>query len=202
VREAYPAERDVVRWSVSLDPSGTPPEPEAMPSPELGIEVSGEIVVRRIASGGFPRLEVRCGSEVVARMGGYSWWGIYFRRGQRILLPTGREWTLRAVGVNRYVCPLIVDDRGAPVATTSVGHRTYGISGERYAFSLNPAGRGRRPNDWTLWRFDEVGAMSRSPLRLFAVNPIPLPVALLGFVLIQYGIPGETPLGIPPIRWG
>jgi hypothetical protein len=35
-----------------------------------------------------------------------------------------------------------------------------------------------------------------------ASEAIPLPAALLGLLLVQFGIPGEGDLGIPAMRWG
>jgi hypothetical protein len=164
--------------------------------------VSGEGRVRRVPGSFFPAHEVVFGSEVVAHLGRYSWWSIYFRRGQRVLL-ADREWRLAAITRGRAICPLLVDEEGRRVATTAVGARNYGIQGRDFAYVLNPTGPGR-PDAWTLWIRDveEVGVVRRRSLSVFLTDPVPLAVVLLAWVLVRFGIPGEGPTGVPVISWG
>ena len=163
--------------------------------------VYGDITLDRCRDGGLP-YRVSTGSEEVARLGWYSWWGIFLGRGQRVEFGSGTRWRLRAMGWRSYICPVIVDVDGGKVAYATPGHNNYTINGNGWAFVLNPdeAGRRGRADRWTLReRETEVAMLTRRPREATCWEPIPLAAVLLGFVVAQMGVPGENEMRLPPM---
>ncbi len=160
--------------------------------------VVGTAEVHRIARRGFPtyRFALADGTPLAA-MGRYSWFNIYLGRGQRILLPSGEQWRMRAVGWANAICPVIVDAEQRKVARSAPGAKNYGINGPDYAYVLY-ADEGRRRNRWILRHHEnDVAAMTRRPRTIETDRPVPLAAALLGFVVMQFGVPGQERLAAP-----
>lgn len=163
-----------------------------------GPTLVGAAEVRRIAGRGFPIYRLATGNgTLLAEMARYSWFTIFLGRGQRILLPSGALWRLRAVSWTHAICPVMVDAEARKVAQAAPGAGNYGINGRDYAFVLYPAeGHGR--NNWILRHHeDDVARMTRRPRAVEAATPVPLAAVLLGFVVMQFGIPGQEQLATP-----
>jgi hypothetical protein len=164
--------------------------------------IFGEAHSRRSKGGDLP-LELVQGDEVVAGLGRYSWFNIFLGRGQRVELPSGERWRVRAVGWHKYICPVVVDvDRGRlAIARPGVG-TTYGINGRSWGFVMAPTEGGRgRSNGWTISEDGtELAVVSRKPQKVFCGEAMPLAAILLGFVMTRFDIPGERELGVP-VMW-
>ena len=153
----------------------------------------------------FPAYELVVGDTTVARLGRFGWWRIYFGRGQRIELADGTSWRLRAIDSADAICPVIVNTENKKVALAAPFHGVYGLNGADWSYVLYPAKkRGfTRPNHWILRHHeDDVAVVSNSPTGVEASEPVPLGAVFLSFVLTRYAIPGESGLGVPPMRWG
>ena len=160
--------------------------------------------MRRIGSWSFPVYELVQNDAVLARLGRFSWYSIYFGSGQRIELPNGDHWRIPAVGIAGNICPRVVDGAGRKIAISGLGAGTYGINGRDYGYVLYPANPHRfgGSNDWVLREYgDDLAAVTRLPLAIRAASPVPLGAVLLSFVLVRFGIAGELAPSIPSLKW-
>ena len=162
--------------------------------------VLGRAEIHRVSGRGFPthRL-VDDGGEVIAELGAFSWFSIYLGRGQRVALPDGTRWRIRARSRVHTIAPVIVDSEQRKVVESGHGYKNYGINGPDYAYVLNPDEKRRsRARRWTLRHHEStVATVERHPRTVDATEPVPLAVVLMSFVLIQFGIPGEEELALP-----
>lgn len=157
----------------------------------------------RVSRWGFPRSRFTF-DDTAAHLGGLSWFSVYLGRGQRIVLPDGTEWRLRAVSRGRFVCPVVVDGERRKVAMSYPGNRNYGIDTRDRSFVLNPASRSpRRAARWTLDEHEtRLAVLTRRPYTVQSAASVPLAVALLAPVLMRFGVLGEAEM-LPSIRpWG
>jgi hypothetical protein len=164
----------------------------------IGGSITGRAEVEKASERGFPRYRLvadRVGG--LAEIGRYSWFAIYLGKGQRIVLPSGAEWRLRAVGFGSAICPVIVDEDRRKVAQAFPGTKNYGINGPDYAYVLYSAMR-RRGNDWLLRHHETDSArFTRRPRNVEAVEPVPVAAVLLSFVVMQFGVPGDEEHFVP-----
>ncbi len=187
--------------------TGEPPSPAPADAESPGVDggrhVLGAATVRRIGGWRFPTYELAQDGEVLALLGRLGWFRVYFGPGQRIELPDGSRWRIRSVAVGAALCPIVVDSSRDKVAIAGIGHGTYRINTKDYACVFFPADRrrfGRRR--WMLRHFEEeLAVVTRSPLSIEAMRPVPLGVVLLCFVLARYGIPGEAVPRLPSFSW-
>lgn len=161
--------------------------------------------VRRVRALGFPTYEMVVEGAVEASLGRFSFLNIYFGRGQRIELADRTRWRLGAVGIGPNICPLIRNEERARVSQAMLRVGSYGINGRGYGYVLKPdeAPRWGRENRWVL--LDRDGALAhftRHPRTVVPIGPIPLATALLAFVLMEFGLPGEDAPRIPALKWG
>lgn len=167
--------------------------------------VHGRAALRKVGRLRFPVYELATDGEVLARLGRRGWWRIFMGRGQRIELSDGTRWRLRAVGVARAICPVIVDSDVKKIALATPNHGGYGINGRDWAYALFPA-RKRRfvpSNRWILREHEtDVGQVSRTPAEVTTTIPVPLGAIILALTLTVYDIPGESDLGVPQFHWG
>jgi hypothetical protein len=173
-------------------------------SPSETLEVVGAASLRRVGRWGFPTHQVLVNGEVAANLGRAGWWRIFFGRGQRIELPGGRRWRLRATGRAGAICPVIVDQDARKVAIAAPAEAGYGLSGAGWSYLLYPAEGKRfaRSNQWVLRELDEnVGVATRSPRFVETSVAVPLSAVLLVLTLVVYAIPGEDKLFVPEFRW-
>ena len=105
--------------------------------------ITGRVVLSRVHLLRFPAYTVTGDEGVLAEIGRFGWFRIFFGPGQRIRLPDGTRWRLKSIGRTRYISPLIVNDEGLRVAEAAPGiKKAYGINGPDYAFTLYPATAG------------------------------------------------------------
>ena len=167
--------------------------------------LSGAATVRRKRRWAFPAFELMQDGDSLAAMGRFGWFSIFFRSGQRIEFADGESWRIKSRGVAGNICPIVVDSTGRKVAVSGLGVGCYGINGEDYACVLAAAEARRlgRANRWVLRHFeDELAVVTQHPLSIEATHPVPLGAVLLSFVLVRYGIPGESAPRMPSLRWG
>lgn len=165
----------------------------------------GTAALHRVGLWEFPVYELRQAGEVMARLGRFGWLRIFLGSGQQIEFPDGQGWRVRSVGVAANICPLVVDGTGRKVAASGLGIGSYGINGKDYACGLYPAEEPRlgRANRWTLRHHEvDLATVTRRPLAIDAVHPVPLGAVFLCLVLVRYGIPGESAPRLPAFRWG
>jgi len=165
----------------------------------------GEATARRIGRLTFPVYELAQGDDVLARIGRFGWFRIFFGPGQKVELADGDRWRVRAMGVAGAICPIIVDAAGQKLAIASLGAGGYGINDkdDAYVFYSTDPRRFGGGNHWILRRFeDELAVVTRSPMSVTATRSLPLGIAMLCFVLVRYGIPGESAPRIPAMSWG
>lgn len=159
-----------------------------------------------VARWGFPRMRFVT-DDTTVDVGRLSWFSVFFGRGQKIRLPDGTRWRLRAMTRGRHVCPVIVAETGGKIALSGPGDRNYGIATRDRSFVLSPAdGSPRRARTWVLDEHGErVATLTRKPFTITAVPgvpAIPLGAALLAPVLMRFGVLGEAEL-MPRMRpWG
>ncbi len=166
-------------------------------SPDL---VTGRAELVKAPGRGFPRyVLVEDGGRPLAELGRFSWFSIYLGRGQRVELPDGRRWRIRARSRLHTIAPVIVDQDLRKVAEAAHGYKNYGINGKDYAYVLNPDEKRRtRARRWSLRMHEtDVAAIRRQPMLVEAWEPIPLAVVLMSFVLMQFGVPGEDEMTVP-----
>lgn len=167
-------------------------------------EVLGTATVRRIGGWSFPVYELIQNDEVLARMGRFSWFGIYFGSGQQIELASGDRWRIASVGAAGNICPRVVDSTRRKVAVSALGAGSYFINGRDYRYVLYPADPRwfGRSNGWILREHEEdLAVVTPLPMTIRATSPVPLGAVLLSFVLARYGIPGELAPTTPPMNW-
>ena len=163
----------------------------------------GSATLRRVGRRRFPALELVQDDELIASLDRFGWVRIFLGRGQQIVLADGESWRLRSVEVAGDVCPVVVDSSARKVAIAAPGVGNYGINGKDYGYLLNPEDprRMQRADTWKLHHFeDELATLTRRPLSIEAVRPVPLGAVFLSFALVRFGIPGESRL--PRMRWG
>jgi hypothetical protein len=176
----------------------------AATTPDRAMLPAGEAAIERIGWVGFPIWRLAGQAGTVADLGRFSALNTFFLRGQRIELPDGRRWRITAVEIGGMLRVVVADERRRRLAMASAGTRNYAIDGPDFAFWLNPAAAGRgRAVVWDLHdREGPVARFTRRPLAVAASGAVPLPAAVLGLLLVQFGIPGEGDLGVPTMRWG
>lgn len=165
----------------------------------------GRADVRRVGAWKFPVHELRQDDDILATLGRGGWFKTYLGSGQRVDLPNGDRWTVRATGHGGSTLPIIVDSQKRRVTTAGLSHGTYGITGKDFACVLYPNDKTLfgRENTWILRQFeDELAIITRSPLSIFAVHPVHLGAVLMSFVLVRYGLPEESAPRIPAFHWG
>jgi len=168
-------------------------------------QVLGTATVRRIGRWAFPVYELVQNDEVLARLGRFGWYSIFFGSGQKIELANGDRWRIPSVGVAGNICPRVIDATRRKVAVSALGAGNYGINGKDYGYVLYPADPRRfgRSNGWILRQHEEdLAVVTRYPLAIRAAHPVPLGAVFLSFVLARYGIPGELAPTTPPLNWG
>ena len=164
----------------------------------------GRASVHKSSGLGFPVYRLLERERSVASFGRYSFFKIYIGTGQRIELPDGSRWRLRAVGIAGDICPVIVNSEGQRVAQAGLKPSHYGINGPDYAYGLIPIENLRigRPIRWTLThRGDYVAQFTRRPREVMISEAVHLSAVLLSFVLMDFGIPGEQSRRIPSFKW-
>jgi hypothetical protein len=169
------------------------------------LHLLGTASVRRIGRWRFPVFELAQDGDVLAVMGRYGWFNIFFGSGQRIELTNGNRWRIPSVGVAGNICPRVVDADGRKVAVGALGFGNYGINGRDYGYVLYAAEPRRfgRANRWILRHHeDDLAVVNRWPLSIEASQPVPLGAVFLCFVLARYGIPGELGPTVPKFHWG
>ena len=174
-------------------------------TPQRRSAVSGRATVVRIRNPGFPSYELTDGSHTMAELGRYSFLNTFFGRGQRIRLPDGTAWRISAIGAAGSLCPIVTDAQRLRVAESASRFRTYSIHGRGYTYVLRPEERRTfaRAQHWTLTRMDdEIARFTFRPRHVVAIEPVPLAAVLLGFALVEFGIPGEDAPRLPPMSWG
>lgn len=165
----------------------------------------GRATVRRVGRWAFPTHELKQDGRAMTRLGRTGSLRIYMGSGQRIEIPTGEQWRLRAIGSGGSAYPAIVDSFGLKIAVAGSRHGAYAINGKDYAYALSPA---EKPllgtaNKWILREFeDELATITRSPLSVDAELPVQLGAVLLSFALVRYGLPYESRVRIPAFTWG
>jgi len=167
----------------------------------------GSASLRRIGLLRFPTLEFLShdqpeGETVLATMGRGGWFKIYFGRGRRMQLADGTD--LRLIGFESAgaIAPIITSAGGKVATSSPTGYRSYGINGRDFAYNLyrdDEPGPGRSTT-WSLVEFDTHIA-TLGTKSMYADHPVPVPAALLSLMLIKYGIPGESKLGLSTLRW-
>lgn len=164
----------------------------------------GRAELRRVGGHRFPANEIVQEGEVVARLGPLGWLRIYLGRGSRVELADGTRWRIRSATIGGLICPLVVDAAGRKVALARGGTGIYGISGRDYGYTLNPGPKRRRATSrWILRHHqDDIATVTRRPPALDATAPVHLGAVLLSLVLIKYGVPDDSRVGLPTIRWG
>lgn len=169
-----------------------------------GPMVHGRAVIARRRELGFPWGTLEQGEEPIAEMGRFSMLNVFFGRGQRVRLPGGATWRVRAVRWHRFVCPVVVDDSGAGLATSAPAHEAYAMNAPGLGVDMQPAeARPGRPRRWILTRHDrEIGRLRRNPFEADLDEPMPLSIVLLGFTLAAFGVMGEKDLVTKTTSWG
>ena len=166
-----------------------------MTSADHLLAVPGRVVpARRL---GFPDTRmVGPGGVALAEMGRLSWFNVFLGRGQRVILPGGTRWRVRAFTRSRWVCPMVAAEGGTTIARSGPGERNYGINTRDHAYSLNPAetrrGRARR---WVIVEHEtEIAVVTTHPFTIDPHGPVHLGVAVLAFTLATFGVLGEKTL--------
>ncbi len=162
----------------------------------------GHANLRRVGWWGFPIYELVQDGEPVAHMGRAGWFRIFLGRGQRIELPDSSRWRLRAITAGGDIWPVVLDGLGRKVAIGGVAHGAYGINTRDAAFMLYREGRSRRARRrWVLRHFEtEVATISSEPA-INAIQPVPLGVVLVSFVIVRYGLPSDASPKLPGFSW-
>lgn len=153
----------------------------------------------------FPVYELVSNGDVIARLGRFGLWRIFFGGGVRIELASGTTWRLRSLGMAGALCPVIVDSDIRKVALAAPHFGGYGLNGPDWAYVMYPSEHRRlvRSNHWILRDHEEnVGEITRRPWRVETESPVPLGAVIIGLALALYAIPGEAKLGVPQFRWG
>jgi hypothetical protein len=179
--------------------------PESEPSPREMQQLVGETELRRVGRWRFPVYELASSGEVIARLGRFGTWRIFFGRGVRIELAAGATWRLRSLAMADAVCPVIVDSDIRKVAFAAPRYGGYGLNGPDWAYVMYPSEHRQlgRSNHWILREHEEnVGVITRRPWRIEANSPVPLGAVIIGLAVAVYAIPGESKLGVPQFRWG
>jgi hypothetical protein len=153
----------------------------------------------------FPVFELAQDGEALALLGRGGFLKIYFGSGQRIELPDGERWRMRAMGARGAICPVIVDSSGRKVAFAGVGNGAYGLNTTGAAAILFPVERRHLSgaNRWALGdRTEQIAEVTLSPPSIDAHRPVPLGMVFLCFALARYGIPGESTPRLAAGGWG
>lgn len=151
---------------------------------------------------GFPWVDLMHGDESLASLGRFGALRVFLGRGQKIRLPDGRLWRLKARRWRRHVCPVLVDETGRRLADSAPGIGDYAITCKDCAYTLIPAeDRPGRARQWQLVHFGEpVADVRRNPYRAVVSEPIPLPALLMAWGLTGLGVMGEKDL-IQQMGW-
>lgn len=165
---------------------------------------AGDAAVERVGWVGFPIWRLSGERGPLADLGRFSALNTFFLRGQRVGLPDGRRLRITAVELGGTLRMVVADENRRRLSMASAGIGDYAIDGPDFAYRLNPASGGMgRAAAWDLHAHEHlVARFTRRPLTIAASEEVPLAAALLGLVLVQFGIPGEGDLGVPPMQWG
>lgn len=169
-------------------------------------QVVGPARLRRIGGIGFPVAEFvaepRGGRPaVLARLGRSGWFRVFFGRGRLVELADGTRWRVEAAGSGPFIVPMVTSREGKLAVAAAHGKRSYGVNGRDYAYNLYPSHSfGLRKPTWAL-RHHETELATFGAKAMYAEHPVPLAAALLCFTLIAYGVPGESTLSVPELRW-
>jgi hypothetical protein len=166
--------------------------------------IEGDGTITRRPALGFPWGTLEGSGRRVAEIGRFSMLNTFFGRGQRIRLPDGATWRIKAVSWHRFVCPVVVDGEGVGLATSAPGHESYALNVPGMGLGLHAAeARPGRPRRWLLVHHEEeIGRLARNPYEFSLDRAVPLPVVLLGFSLASFGIMGEKDLVTKTTSWG
>jgi hypothetical protein len=169
-------------------------------------QVLGRASIRRTRLVGFPAsvFALEDGTtqgKLLARLGRDGWIRVFLGRGQKVELPDGTKWRMTAVGAGPYIEPIVTSETGLVAIGSPYGRRSYHLNGRDFAYDLyrssaSTAGK----QSWALREHErDIATFGSSSLN--AGYPVPLAAALLCFILIKHGVPGEAPLGVPEFRW-
>ena len=157
--------------------------------------VQGTAVLTRVGRLRFPVFELRQDGQVLASMGRSGWIKVMLGRGQRVELADGTRWRVQALGIAGAICPAVVDADRRKIAISSLRDAKYGINGKDYGCILYAADKQRfsRADRWIMREHEtEVAAFTRYPASVCADVPVHLGAVILAFVLMRYGIGGES----------
>jgi len=157
--------------------------------------VQGMAVVTRVGRVRFPVYELRQNGRVLASMGRSGLIKVMFGRGQRVELADGTVWRVKAMGIAGSICPAVFDADRRRVAISSLQDGKYGMNGRDYGCILYAADKPRfsRADRWIMREYEtELAELTRYPSSIRAVEPVHLGAVILSFVLMRYGILGES----------
>ncbi len=157
--------------------------------------VQGTAVMTRVGRFRFPVFELRQDGRVLASMGRPGLMKIMFGRGQRVELADGSAWRVQALGIAGAICPVVLDADRRKVAISSPRDGKYGLNGKGYGCILYATEKQRfsRANRWIMREHEtELALLTRYPSSVCASEPVHLGAVLLSFVLMRYGILGES----------
>jgi hypothetical protein len=184
-------------------PAEGPTAPVVRPTPL----VLGRVTVRRARLLRFPSFRLTTEQGLQLGLARYGALNIYFfGPGQKIALPWGGHWRLTAAARGSGLTAVVANEERRRLAAAAPGAvaGNYGINGRDYAYTLNPAEGGfGRARLWDLFAGeDAVARFTRRPFGAVCTAAVPLPVVLLGLLLVRFGIPGENELRMPGLNWG
>lgn len=165
--------------------------------------IVGNSRLRRVGAVGFPVWELTNEGEVLARLGRLSWWSIYFGFGVRVEVAGEEPAKLRSYENSGMVNAVLLNGDGQRLSVGSVAVSGYGIHGREFNYLLFPNRRDSlADNDWTLSSTHaELGRLTRSPMTLDALAPVPVEAAIIAFTLLRVGIPGDKKMELPITKW-
>ena len=146
------------------------------------------------------------GDEVLAKLGQPGWLRIMLGKGQSIELADGTRWRLVSMEKTKWICLVVVAEAGGKVALAEPAEGVrYRISTRDRGYDLIPARSGGsmwRSRDWIMYEYGEaVATLTRRPPTVSTETPISLGAVFVALAAMEYGIPGEDDMGVPPLRW-